>query len=72
MSRYQMPPTGPGALRRATFAEITDALAAARCSAELAGTATDEFVVRELLLAVVQQIDRANDMVRRFCVLSSR
>jgi hypothetical protein len=64
MPRFQMP-DGPGSLRLATRAEITDALSAARCSAELAGMATDEFVVRELLLVVVQHIDRAVSAVRR-------
>jgi hypothetical protein len=49
----------PDRLRAAAAAEIRDALAAARCSIRLAGMQTDEFVVRELLLAVVQQLDRA-------------
>jgi len=49
----------------ATTAEIHDALSAARCSAELAGMATEEFVVRELLLTVIQQIDRAAAAARR-------
>jgi len=43
----------------ATAADLRNALSAARCSAELAGMQTDEFVVRELLLTVIQQIDRA-------------
>ncbi len=61
---YRMP--NPQRLRaQATVAEITDALGAARCSAELAGMETDEFVVRELLLAIVAQIDRAATAVRR-------
>ena len=47
------------------MAELNDALDAARCSAELAGMATGEFVVRELLLAVIQQIDRAAAAARR-------
>ena len=49
----------------ATVAEVRDALYAARCSAELAGTHTEEFVVRELLLTVIQQIDRAAAAARR-------
>jgi hypothetical protein len=49
----------------AAAAEIHDALGAARCSAELAGTLTEEFVVRELLLTVIQQIDRAAAAARR-------
>ena len=49
----------------ATAAAICDALGAARCSAQLAGMATEEFVVRELLLTVIQQIDRAAATARR-------
>ena len=61
---YRMPtPQRLGS--QATAAEIHDALCATRCSAELAGMETDEFVVRELLLAVVAQIDRAATAVRR-------
>jgi hypothetical protein len=45
--------------READLAEVTHALAAARCAARLAGLGTGEFVVRELLLTVIQQIDRA-------------
>ena len=51
--------------REATLAEVNDALGGARCSAQLAGSETDEFVVRELLLTVIQQIDRAAAAVRR-------
>jgi len=49
----------------ATAADLRNALSAARCSAELAGMQTDEFVVRELLLTVIQQIDRATAAARR-------
>ncbi len=52
----------PGAAtrrREAEVAELARALAAARCAARLAGLGTGEFVVRELLLTVIQQIDRA-------------
>lgn len=52
--------------RYAVLAELTNALCVARCAAQLAGMETGEFVVRELLLAVVQQIDRAAEAVRRF------
>ena len=45
--------------READLAEVAHALAAARCAARLAGRGTGEFVVRELLLTVIQQIDRA-------------
>ncbi len=51
--------------REATLAEINNALCAARCSAQLAGLDTREFAVRELLLTVIQQIDRAAAGVRR-------
>ncbi len=45
--------------REAELAEVARALAGARCAARLAGLGTSEFVVRELLLTVIQQIDRA-------------
>jgi hypothetical protein len=63
-SMHRMPPPR-GRWAQATVVEITDALQAARCSAELAGMGTDEFVVRELLLTVIQQIDRAAPPPRR-------
>jgi len=55
---YRMP---DAATRRrdADIAEVAHALAAARCAARLAGIGTGEFVVRELLLTVIHQIDRA-------------
>jgi len=58
----------PGAAtrrREAELAELARALAAARCAARLAGLRTGEFVVRELLLTVIQQIDRAAEAARR-------
>ena len=58
----------PGAAtrrREAEVAEVARALAAARCAARLAGLRTGEFVVRELLLTVIQQIDRAAEAARR-------
>jgi hypothetical protein len=51
--------------RAAAVAELTNGLCVARCSAQLAGMATDEFVVRELLLTVIQEIDRAAERARR-------
>ena len=51
--------------REAEVAEVAGALAAARCAARLAGLGTGEFVVRELLLTVIQQIDRAAEAARR-------
>ena len=51
--------------REATLAEINNALCGARCAAELAGMETGDFVVRELLLTIIQQIDRAAAAVRR-------
>jgi hypothetical protein len=65
-------PHPPGLWAQATVAEISDALDAARCAAELAGMETEEFVIRELLLAVVQQIDRATSAVRRLPTASRR
>jgi hypothetical protein len=64
MATYQMP--DPATRRRAaTRAEILGALRAARCSARLAGLETDEFVVRELLLSVIDQISLAERAVAR-------
>jgi len=61
---YKMPDVT--ALRRAAIvAEVNNALCAARCSAQLAGRETEEFVVRALLLAVIEQIDRAAAAARR-------
>jgi hypothetical protein len=61
---YKMPDVT--ALRRAAIvADVNNALCAARCSAQLAGLETREFVVRELLLTVIAQIDRAAAAVRR-------
>ena len=61
---HKMPDAGT-ARRRAAIVEVNNALCVARCSAQLAGMETQEFVVRELLLTVIQQIDRAADAVRR-------
>jgi len=63
MPTYRMPDPA-GRRRVATLAEIADALASARCSARLAGCETGEFVVRELLLRVIEQIDRAAAAIR--------
>jgi hypothetical protein len=51
--------------RAAALADIADALDAARCSARLAGLETEDFLVRELLLTVVEQLGRAAGIVRR-------
>ncbi|MBI1967762.1 MAG: hypothetical protein HYS40_07215 [Gemmatimonadetes bacterium] len=51
--------------RHAAIAEVNNALCVARCSAQLAGMETREFVVRELLLTVLREIDRAAECVRR-------
>jgi len=56
----------------ATIAEINNALCAARCSTQLAGMETEEFVVRELLLTTLQQIDRAAEAIRRLAASPSR
>ena len=58
-------PDPPARRRLAALADVNNALCAARCSAQLAGLETSEFVVRELLLAVIDQIDRAAVIVRR-------
>ena len=51
--------------RLAALAEIVDALCAARCSLRLAGLETPDFLVRELLLAAMERIDRAAAVARR-------
>ena len=51
----------PGAAtrrREAEIAEVARALAAARCAARLAGLGTGEFMVRELLLSVIDELNR--------------
>jgi hypothetical protein len=53
------------AWRRATINEVMNALCVARCSAQLAGYEAQEFVVRELLLTVLREIDRAAAAARR-------
>lgn len=61
---YKMPDVATRC-REAAVAEVGNALGAARCAAQLAGLETGEFMVRELLLTVIQQIDRAAAAVRR-------
>jgi hypothetical protein len=51
--------------REAAIAEVRNALAAARCAARLAGVKSRELVVRELLLNVIDQTDRAERSVAR-------
>jgi len=51
--------------REAAIAAVRDALAAARCAARLAGLVSDELVVRELLLDVIDQTDRAERSLAR-------
>lgn len=53
------------ARRLAALADVNSALAAARCAAQLAGFEAREFLARELLLTVIEQIDRAAVLVRR-------
>lgn len=58
----------PDAARRrraAALADLADALDAARCAARLAGLETRDFLVRELLLAVIEQLGGAAVIVRR-------
>jgi hypothetical protein len=61
---YRMPDPET-AWRRAVLNDVMNALCVARCSAQLAGYETEAFVVRELLLTVIQQIDRAAAAARR-------
>ena len=58
--------------REAELAEVARALAAARCAARLAGLGTDEFVVRELLLGVIDEINRAERTLASLVSTSSR
>lgn len=58
-------PEPDAAWRRAVLNEVMNALCVARCSVQLAGYETEEFVVRELLGAALQQIDRAAAAARR-------
>jgi nitrogen-specific signal transduction histidine kinase len=51
--------------RLAALADLNNALSGARCAAQLAGLEAGEFLVRELLLRVIDQIDRAAVMARR-------
>ena len=58
--------------REAEIAEVRNALAAARCAARLAGLRTRELVVRELLLSVIDETDRAERGVARLFSTYSR
>ena len=62
MPTYRMPEHPE---RTATVAQLRGALGAARCTIELAGLETGDFVVRELLLAAIREIDRAAAELRR-------
>lgn len=53
------------ARRLAALADVNNALGAARCAAQLAGLETREFLMRQLLLTVIDQIDRAAVVARR-------
>ena len=56
----------PTTRRRAVaLADIADALSTARCATRLAGLETTDFLVRELLLMVILQLDRAVGVARR-------
>ena len=58
--------------REAEIAEVARALDAARCAARLAGLGTGEFVVRELLLSVIDEINRAERALTNLVSTSSR
>jgi hypothetical protein len=62
MPNYRMPEHPE---RTATVVQLRNALSAARCSVELAGMETGDFVVRELLLAAIREIDRVAALARR-------
>ena len=65
----------PGAAtrrREAGIAEVAGALAAARCAARVAGLGTGEFVVRELLLSVIDEVNRAERAVASLVSTSPR
>jgi len=68
---YRMP-DGVTRRREAQISEVRDALAAARCAARLAGLVSDELMVRELLLEVIDETDRAERGVARLVSTSSR
>ena len=69
--RYRMPDSVTRR-REVAISEVRNALAAARCAARLAGLGTEELVVRELLLNVIDQTDRAERDVARLVSTSSR
>lgn len=58
--------------REAAIAELRAALAGARCAARLAAVASRELEVRELLLNVIDQSDRAERSVGRLVSTLSR
>ncbi len=68
---YRMP--DPVTRRReAVISEVRHALAAARCAARLAGLETGALAMRELLVHVNDQLDRAERGFARFVSTSSR
>ncbi len=58
--------------READIAEVAHALASARCAARLAGLGTSDFVVRELLLRLIDEISQVESAVARLISTSSR
>lgn len=65
---YRMP--DPVTRRReAAMSEVRHALAATRCAARLAGLANRKLAVRELLLNVIEQADRAERAVAQAVTL---
>lgn len=51
--------------RAAALADLNDALSTARCATRLAGLEATDFVARELLLTVIEQLDRAAALARQ-------
>lgn len=61
---HKMPPE-PLATRAAALADLRAAIAAARCASYVAGLATGDFAVREVLLVAHQELDRAARAAQR-------
>jgi len=58
--------------RQAGVAQVGRAIAAARCAVRLAGLRTGDFAVRELLLNVIDELDRAERAFASLVSTSSR
>lgn len=65
MSPTHKMPSEPLATRSAALADLRAAIAAARCASYVAGLATGDFAVREVLLVAHQELDRAARAAQR-------